>query len=425
MTVYFSEGSPQTDLDTDQLREALARTFDWIRPKRVLALPPDHTRYDSRAGELTCLTHELLGERLTDVMPALGTHEGMHAEQLDMMFPGLPHSLIREHRWRTDVVRVGWVDSDFVKAATEGVYDKPWQAQTNKLLLEGNYDLILSLGQVVPHEVIGMANYTKNIFVGVGGAAGIHESHYLSALYGMERTMGRADTPLRKILNHAADRYCRNLPIVYALTVVESQSDGRKIVRGLFIGDGHDIFEEAAKLSAKVNCFRLDESPKTVVVTMAAHKYNKTWLANKAVYRTRMAIADGGTLVIIAPGVKTFGEDPEVDRLIRKYGYRPTPEVLDFVARDPDLQQNLSAAAHLIHGTSENRFRILYCTDRLSEAEVRSVGYDFMPTDLARARFPVEGQPDGWYNDRDGERFYYVRDPGLGLWMHSDHPHAF
>jgi nickel-dependent lactate racemase len=425
MTIYFAEGSPTTDLGTEQLRHALASTLATLSPKRVLALPPDHTRYDSRAGELTCLTHEILGDRLTDVMPALGTHEAMHADQLNMMFPGLPHSLIREHRWRTDVVRLGMVDQDFVCDATEGVYNKAWPAETNRMLLEGNHDLILSLGQVVPHEVIGMANYTKNIFVGVGGSAGIHESHYLSALYGMERTMGRCDTPLRKILNRAADLYCQNLPIVYALTVVDSLPDGRKVVRGLFVGDKHDVFEQAGALAGQVNCFRLQEAPKTVVVTMAAHKYSKTWLANKAIYRTRMAIADGGTLIIIAPGVKTFGEDPDVDRLIRKYGYRTTPEILEFVKRDPDLQQNLSAAAHLIHGTSENRFRIVYCTDHLPEAEIRSVGYDFMPTAEARSLYPVEGQSDGWYTSSNGERFYYIRDPGLGLWMNVQHPHAF
>jgi nickel-dependent lactate racemase len=425
MTIYFAQGSRTTDLGTDELRQALATTFDKIGPKRVLALPPDHTRYDSRAGELTVLSHQLLGDRLTDVMPALGTHEAMHPEQLDMMFPGLPHSLIREHRWRTDVERVGTVDRDFVHQATGGAYDKPWPAQTNRMLLDGKHDLIFSIGQVVPHEVIGMANYTKNIFVGVGGSEGIHESHYLSALYGMERVMGRCDTPLRRILNHAADSFCRHLNIVYALTVVESQTDGRKVVRGLYIGDHHDVFEQAGALASQVNCFRVQEPPKTVVVTMAAHKYSKTWLANKAIYRTRMAIADGGTLVIIAPGVKTFGEDPDVDRLIRKYGYRTTPEILKFVEQDPELQRNLSAAAHLIHGTSENRFRIVYCTDHLSEAEVRSVGYDFMPTADARSRYPVEGQPDGWYQDRDGERFYYIRDPGLGLWMHAQHPHAF
>ncbi|MDZ4849516.1 MAG: lactate racemase domain-containing protein [Pirellulaceae bacterium] len=426
MTIYFAEGSQKTELSSEQLRAALDSTFQRIQPKKVLALPPDHTRYDSRAGELTCISHQLLGSRLTDVMPALGTHEAMNAKQLEMMFPGLPHSLIREHRWRSDVVRLGIVDSDFVTQATEGAYSKAWPAETNRMLLDGGHDLILSIGQVVPHEVIGMANYTKNIFVGVGGSEGIHESHYLSALYGMERTMGRCDTPLRRILNHADDLFCGDLNIVHALTVVESIADGRKVVRGLYIGDEHEVFNMAGALSGKVNCFRMEEPPKTVVVTMAAHKYSKTWLANKAVYRTRMAIADGGTLVIIAPGVRTFGEDPDVDRLIRKYGYRTTPEILEFVENDRELQANLSAAAHLIHGSSENRFRIVYCTDKMPEAEIRSVGYDFMDATLAREHYPIsDNQADGWYQSRDQEPFYYIRDPGLGLWMHTQHPHAF
>lgn len=432
MTIYFALGSTDSDISSDQMKQALAETFAKLNPKRVLALPPDHTRYDSRAGELTCISHELLGDRLTDVMPALGTHEPMNAAQLDKMFPGLPHSLIREHRWRSDVVRLGLVSQQFVHEATEGAYSKAWPAETNKLLLEGKHDLILSLGQVVPHEVIGMANYTKNIFVGVGGSEGIHESHYLSALYGMERIMGRCNTPLRKILNKAADDFCQELNIVYVLTVVESLPNGRKVVRGLFIGDDHDTFDVAGELAGKVNCFRLPEPPDTVVVTMDASKYSKTWLANKAIYRTRMAIADGGTLVIIAPGVRTFGEDPDVDRLIRKYGYRTTPEVLSFVDQDVELQQNLSAAAHLIHGSSENRFRVIYATDKMPAKEIESVGYDFMSVEDAVEEFDMRDESlgkgkksDGWFTSKSGKPFYYIRDPGLGLWMHLKHPHAF
>jgi len=425
MTIYFAEGSTTKDFSSEEMYQALEKVLLTLNPKRVLALPPDHTRYDSRAGELTVMTHRILGDRLTDVMPALGTHEPMDASQLDRMFPGLPHSLVRAHHWRKDVVRLGMVDAEFVDAATEGVYSKAWPAEANKLLVEGGHDLILSLGQVVPHEVIGMANYTKNIFVGVGGSAGIHESHYLSALYGMERIMGRADTPLRRVLNRAADLYCQNLPILYVLTVVEATAEGRKVVRGLYIGDEHKLFDIASELAGKVNCFRLPTPPQTVVVTMSAKKYSKTWLANKAIYRTRMAIGDGGTLVIIAPGVRTFGEDPDVDRLIRKYGYRTTPEVLSYVEQDVDLQNNLSAAAHLIHGSSENRFRIVYCTEALSESEVRSVGYEFMSVAEATSLYDVEGKRDGWYESSNGEPFYYISDPGLGLWMHEKHQYAF
>ncbi len=111
----------------------------------MLALPPDHTRSDSRAGELTTLSHEMLGERLTDVMPALGTHEAMTPAELDYMFPGLPHDLVRVHRWRDDVRTLGEVDADFVGEVTGGLYREPWKAQVNKLLLEGGHDLILSL----------------------------------------------------------------------------------------------------------------------------------------------------------------------------------------------------------------------------------------------------------------------------------------
>jgi hypothetical protein len=272
--------------------------------------------------------------------------------------------------------------------------------------------------------VIGRANYTKNVFVGTGGRDGINESHYLSALYGMERTMGRCDTPLRRILNEAQDRFCKNMPLMYVLTVVESLPSGQKAVRGVFVGNTHDVFFAAGELAAQVNCFVVDRTPKTVVVTMNPSKYKRTWLANKAIYRTRMLIGDAGRLVVIAPGVKEFGEDREIDRLIRKYGYRTTPEVLEFVAQNEELRSNLSAAAHLMHGSSENRFEILYAPGTLSREETESVGYSYGDAAQLADQYQCEGLTDGWHQSRDGEEFYFIRDPGLGLWMRADHPFA-
>ncbi len=426
MALYWEKAGREVEVQAEDFREGLSATLAHLgNPQKVLALPPDHTRLDSRAGEMTCILHELIGDRLRDVMPALGTHVGMEPEQLDMMFPGLPHSLIREHRWREDVVTLGQVDGDFVGQATEGIYAKPWSAQVNKLLVEGGHDLILSIGQVVPHEVIGMANYNKNIFVGTGGSAGIHESHYLSALYGMERIMGRCATPLRKILNEASDRFCRNMPIVYALTVVESMTDGSKRTRGLYFGDDHEVFFRAGRLAAQVNCFRIEQAPATVVVHMHPKKYERTWLANKAIYRTRMAVADGGKLIVIAPGVKSFGEDPTIDRLIAQFGYRTTPEILRMVDENPSLQKNLSAAAHLIHGSSENRFEVIYAPGQMSESQIKSVGYSYAKPDQMIERYEIAGKQNGWHTSREGEPFYYIQDPGLGLWMHHKHPHAF
>lgn len=425
MAVYFSKGNESAELTESDFRAALQAAFDAKgNPQRVLALPPDHTRSDSRAGELTRLTHEMLGDRLTDVMPALGTHAPMTEQELEYMFGDLPRDLIRIHDWENDVVTLGDVDSEFVKLATEGIYDRPWTAQVNRLLAEGGHDMILSLGQVVPHEVVGMANYNKNIFVGTGGNKGINESHYLSALYGMERTMGRCDTPLRKILNEAQDRYCKDMPLMYVLTVVESLADSRKVVRGIFVGDTHEVFFEAGELSAKVNRFVVERTPKTVVVTMDPNKYKRTWLANKSIYRTRMLIGDGGKLVIIAPGVKGFGEGKTVDGLIRKYGYRTTPEVLELVRENEDLQANLGAAAHLIHGTSDGRFTIQYAPGELTPEEIESVGYEYADWEPLMERYGCEGLSNGWHTDALGEEFYFVSDPGLGLWMRAEHPYA-
>lgn len=424
MSIYFERGDRHSSLGTEDFRDALHAAFSAAgNPGRVLALPPDHTRSDSRAGELTRLAYEILGDRLTDVMPALGTHEAMDEHELQYMFGDLPRRLIRVHDWKNDVVTLGHIDSAFVTQATEGSYNKAWAAQVNRLLVEGQHDLILSLGQVVPHEVIGMANYNKNIFVGTGGSEGINESHYISALYGMERIMGRCDTPLRRILNEAQERFCKQMPLMFVLTVVESLGDGSKVVRGLFVGDSHDVFFRAGELSAAVNRFIVSPAPKTVVVTMNPSKYKRTWLANKAIYRTRMLLDDGGRLIVIAPGVHSFGESATVDGLIRKYGYRHTPEVLRLVAENVDLQQNLGTAAHLIHGTTEGRFQVTYAPGNLSRQEIESVGYHWGDWRELEQEYAVAGLQDGWNRSASGEEFYFIRDPGLGLWIRDSHPY--
>ncbi len=418
--LYVSEGSPTTALTPEDLRPLLYKALDALGARRkVLAVPPDFTRFHSQAGPLTCMIHDYYGPALTDVMPALGTHVPMPPWQLARMYPTVPASLIREHDWRKDVVTVGEVPADFVREATEGLYDKPWPAQMNKLLWEGGHDLILSIGQVVPHEVIGMANYTKNIFVGTGGVSGINESHFIGAAYGMERMMGRANTPLRRILNEAAGRFCRHLPIVYVHTVVGPDGKGGLATRGLFIGDHHDCFERAAELSLQVNFNMLDEAPAKIVVYLDPEEFHSTWLGNKSIYRTRMAIADGGELVVLAPEVGTFGEDKEIDRLIRKYGYRRTPEVMRFVRENEDLRNNLSAAAHLIHGSTEGRFTVTYCPGKLTREEVEGVGYAYGDLAVQSERYPIHSLRDGW-NERNGERFYYISNPALGLWAHRD-----
>ena len=420
MTLFHCEGSAETSISADEMRTALYQVFQTLGARnKVLAIPPDFTRFHSRAGALTSMTYEYYQDKLVDIMPALGTHVPMPAWQLDKMFEGVPHELFREHRWRDDVLTIGQVPAEFVSQVTDGVWKKPWPAQMNKLVFEGGHDLILSIGQVVPHEVIGMANYNKNIFVGTGGVQGINESHFIGAAYGMERMMGRADTPLRKILNYAQDNFCQHLPLIYVLTVVGSDMDGNLVTRGLFIGDDVECFEKASELSVQVNFQQLDEEFDKVVVYLDPEEFHSTWLGNKAIYRTRMAIADGGELIVLAPKVKTFGEDSQIDALIRKYGYRTTPEIMKFMDDNEDLQNNLSAVAHLMHGSSENRFKITYCPGELTREEIEGVGYAYGELDEMLERYKIDNRQNGWHETDAGERFYYVSNPALGLWAYK------
>lgn len=419
--MYFKTGSEKTELSDQDLKNGLFEALEKIgKKKKVLVIPPDYTRYHSKAGDLTSFAYEYFKEGISDILPALGTHFPMDNKEIEHMFPGVPKDLFREHDWRNDVVTVGKVPGDFVSEITNGALDYDWPAQLNKLLLEGGHDLILSVGQVVPHEVIGMANYNKNIFVGTGGAEGINKSHFVGAVYGMERVMGRADNPVRRLLNYASDNFTNNLPIVYIHTVVGRNDEGNLVVRGLFIGDDYDVFTEAAELSLQVNFTMLDKPIKKAVVYLDPSEFKSTWLGNKSVYRTRMALADDGELIVLAPGLREFGEDPEIDRLIRKYGYKGTPATLKALEENQDLEDNLSAAAHLIHGSSEGRFSITYCPGNLTQEQIEGVNFKYANLDRMMEKYNPEELKDGYNTMPDGEEIYYISNPAVGLWATKD-----
>ena len=414
-----SYGSETAVLSSEDVREALFGVLASLGERRkVLAIPPDFSRYHSGAGELTEFAWQYFGQRLAGVLPAIGTHRPMTGGEIHTMFGATPPALFRTHDWRTDLATLGEVPAEFIREQSEGKLDFSWPAQVNKWLVEGGFDLILSLGQVVPHEVIGMANHAKNVLIGTGGSGGIGRSHYLGAVYGMERIMGRADTPVRRVLNYATDRFLRNLPLVYVLTVRAKDEAGRLVTRGLFIGDDIECFNRAADLSLKVNFIMLERPIRKAVVYLDPAEFKSTWIGNKAVYRTRMALADDAELIVLAPGVKEFGEDAGIDALIRKYGYAGTPAVLNFVRDNADLAGNLGAAAHLIHGSSEGRFKITYCPGHLSRNEMEGVNFRFADLSEMLEKYDPSKLRDG-YNVVAGEEIFFVPNPALGLWAHQ------
>ncbi len=419
--LLYARGNENEFLSEDDIREAVYSSLEKLGyKKKVLAIPPDFTRFHSQAGILTHYSYKYYKEYMTDILPALGTHVAMTKKEISTMYPGIPQELFRVHNWRSDLITLGEVPSDFIKEVSEGKLNYSWLAQVNKILVEGDYDLILSIGQVVPHEVVGMANYNKNIFVGTGGKDGINKSHFLGAVYGMERMMGRADTPVRKVLNYASENFAKELPIIYMQTVIGKDESGKLVMRGLFIGDDYECFRLAAELSQKVNFQMLDKPLKKVVVYLDEHEFKSTWLGNKSIYRTRMAIEDNGELIVLAPGLHQFGEDKEIDLLIRKYGYVTTPEILDAVDKNEELQNNLSAAAHLIHGSSEGRFKITYCPGHISKEEIKSVNFDYADLGMMMKKYDPEILHDGINIMPDGEEVFYVSNPALGLWAYKN-----
>jgi len=419
--IYYQSGSENTVIGPNDLEYGIYSALVKLGPrKKVLAVPPDCTRFHSRAGEITTLAYAYYRENLKDVLPALGTHSPMTEKEISDMFKGVPKELFRVHDWRNDVVTAGIVPAEFVSEITGGRLNYPWPAQLNKLVMNGGHDLILSIGQVVPHEVVGMANYNKNLFVGTGGPEGINKSHFVGAVYGMERMMGKADTPVRKLLNYASGYFIPHLPVVYVQTVIGRDESGKLVIRGLFIGDDEEVFRLASELSLKVNFTVLDEPLKKVVVFLDPAEFKSTWLGNKSIYRTRMAMADEGELIILAPGLKEFGEDDEIDRLIRKYGYRGTPATLKAVDENPELTNNLSAAAHLIHGSSEGRFSITYCPGNLTREEIESVNFKYSDLSTMLKRYDPVKLHEGINILPEGDEIYYISNPALGLWAAKD-----
>ena len=407
-------------LTKDEIINALKKSIEGKSLKKVLLLPPDFTRFYSNAGLITnYYYHALIDHCKVDILPALGTHEAMSKEQCEEMFGDIPYDAFIYHNWRSDVVKIGEVPGEYISSITDGLWVESVDVEVNKLIMDPSYDLIISIGQVVPHEVIGMANHSKNLFVGCGGKRMINASHMIGAVYGMERMMGKDHTPVRKVFDYGCEHFLKERPIMYVLTVTTNPG-GAIHTHGLFIGMGRKCLEEAIALAQEKNISFVDTGIKKCVVYLEPKEFRSTWLGNKAVYRTRMAIADGGDLIILAPGVTKFGEDLGVDKLIRKYGYVGRMKVLELFKENADLQENMGAAAHLIHGSSDGRFNITYCVKNISKEEIESVNFKAMDYDEAVKLYDPNKLKFGYNTLENGETIYFIPNPALGLWINKE-----
>jgi len=403
-------------LSENQIIKQLKMSIAGQKLNKVLLIPPDITRLNSGAGYLTALYYEMLRGVHVDILPALGTHVPMtRQEQISFFGETIPEDRFLIHDWRDGVVNIGRIPGEFISEVSEGVMTDAMELEISKYLLDESYDLIISIGQVVPHEVVGMANYTKNIVVGCGGSSFISASHMLGAYYGMERLMGLDHSPVRKVFDYAQEHYLSKLNILYVLTVTVTEDEKTDII-GLYISKDREGFNRAVKLSQKLNIIHVEKQIETCVVWLDEREYRSTWLGNKAIYRTRMAIKDGGKLIILAPGLRGFGEDAENDRLIRKYGYVGRNKVIELSKEYKDLHDNLSVAAHLIHGSSDGRFSVTYAPGHLTKDEITGVNFEYVPINNAMAKYNPDKFKPGFNRMEHGEEVYFIENPALGLW---------
>ncbi|MDD6030097.1 MAG: lactate racemase domain-containing protein [Kiritimatiellae bacterium] len=423
MNDIFNIAKTEEGLTPAEITAALEQALEGRTLRNVLIIPPDFTRYHSNAGFITQTLYRLLTGRgcNVDVLPALGTHVPVTETQWKAMFGDIPYEKMIVHHWRTDVVKLGDVPQAAVEEISEGLWHTPLAVEINRLVMDEKYDLVVSPGQVVPHEVIGMANHAKNLFVGVGGSQMINCSHMIGAVCGMEKAMGRDNTPVRRLFDYGMEHYLYGRrPILFCLTVTTAPG-GKIRTHGLFIGEGRTCLTEAVKLAQQKNVDYVEHGLKKCVVYLDPSEFTSTWLGNKAVYRTRMAMADGGELIILAPGVRHFGEDETVDKLIRKYGYRGRLHTLEIFEKpeNDDLRANMGAAAHLIHGSSDGRFSITYCVKEITKEEVEGVGFKAADYDEMAAKYDPAKLKYG-YNVVDGEEIYFIPNPALGLWINRE-----
>jgi nickel-dependent lactate racemase len=385
--------------------------------RRVLLLPPDITRAHSGAGWITEALYKLLpGSCDIHVISTLGQHAPHTEEENRRMFGRIPNSRIHAHDWRNGVTRVGMIPAERVAETTGGKADWEIPLDLNCMLVNERWDLIINIGHVVPHEVLGFANHNKNYFIGLGGKETICASHIAAAVYGIENNLGNLISPLRACFNWAEERFLGRLPDVYLQVVMQRDEQNRLVHSGVYVGDDLETYLMAARRSRSQNIMALDKPVRKIVAVMQADEFRTTWVANKAVYRTRMAIADGGELLVIAPGVERFGEQPEVDSLIRKYGYCGTDQALRLYRTNSDLQDLAHGTAHLIHGSSEGRFTIRYAPGRLTKPEIESVHYQFAELREVLDRYSPEKMNEGWNILPDGEEVFFITTPSAGLW---------
>ena len=378
-------------LRPDQVRAALTDGLAGRHAgERVLVLVPDHTRTAPLPFLVEVLNDVLADAATVHVMVALGTHPPLGDRELSDLVgldrlpvadrhPGLT---VSNHRWRDDdeLVTIGVVPEAELAAIAGDVWhpslggDLP--LRLNRAVLD--CDHVILLGPTFPHEVVGFSGGAKYFFPGVSGPEMIDVSHWLGALSGVVGTIGRVDTPTRRLVDHAAAQ----IPTPVTLVSMVVVDDAR--LAGVFVGDLDAAWRRAAGLSATRH-IRTLERPMQRVLSMAPPMYDELWTAAKAMYKLEPVLADDAELVIFAPHLR------EVSRVhgaeLARVGYHVLPYFLEQWDRFSDVPR--AVLAHSTHvrgagtfsdGVERPRVRVTL-SSRVPEAECRALGLGYLDPD--------------------------------------------
>lgn len=391
-----------------------------FRGARVLALIPDHTRTIPLAQLFPVIVDALRDTRQLDFMVALGTHPPLSEDALnrlvgidaDARSSTYRHIGLLNHDWANPdaLVTLGTITRDQVQVLAGDVWhpslggDVP--IRINRRVQD--YDHLLIVGPTFPHEVIGFSGGAKYLFPGISGAEMINVTHWLGALMTILNVIGIKDTPVRAMVNAAADMV--PTPITLMSLVVVSHGDQKDALAGIFVGDHREAWSAAADLSSQRHIVWLDQ-PLDRVLSHAPPMYDELWTAAKAMYKLEPAIRDGGEVIVYAPQLDT------VSHVHGKYIYEAGYHVRDYYLKQWDRFGHLplGVLAHGTHlrgsGTFEDgveraRIRVTLATAiSRADCETLSLGYAD-PATIDPASFIGEGR---LYVPKAGEMLYRVR----------------
>ena len=318
----IGSGGPTTKLSPDAVEAIIAQAAERMKPdgKTVLAIIPDHTR----TCPLPMFLRKLCGAigsraRKLDFLVALGTHPPMSESQIDHLlgvsegkraevFPGVQ---VFNHRWKDPdcLATVGTLEADRISEISGGKFAMDVEVTVNKLVFE--YDIVLIVGPVFPHEVVGFSGGSKYFFPGVSGPELLNFFHWLGAVITNPRIIGTKRTPVRAVVDAAADM----LKITrYAFCMVVKGDD----LAGLYFDEPPAAWSAAADLSDKCHIIYVDK-PFDSILSRAPKMYDDLWTGGKCMYKMEPVVADGGELIIYAPHITEISVTH--GRIIEEIGY--------------------------------------------------------------------------------------------------------